>query len=155
MFIHLVPQDYKTDMWKSVRVWLVAVVLSGSTLLSGAATAETAKAGSDAGDLAYYGFEPDIITNYIKKGRDLGYIRLTAELMIEGNKNLEVVEHHAPLLRSAIVEIFGRQPEERIKSLAGREEIRRTCLEAVNALLEQETGVPLASDLLFTKYLYH
>lgn len=142
-------------MWNSVRVWLSAILLGGCVLLSGTAAAEDARAGGNAGDFAYYGFEPDIITNYIKKGRDLGYIRLTAELMVEGNKNLEVVEHHAPLLRSAIVEIFGRQPEDKIKSLAGREEIRRTCLSAVNALLEQETGLPLAADLLFTKYLYH
>ena len=142
-------------MWNSVRVWLTTLILGASTLLCGAVYAEAENAGSHSGDYAYYGFEPDIITNYIKKGRDLGYVRLTAELMIDGNDNLEVVEHHAPLLRSAIVEIFGRQPEEKVKSLAGREEIRRTCLQAVNALLEQETGLPLASDILFTKYLYH
>lgn len=141
-------------MWNSVRAWGGAVLLGTCALLCASASAAEAKV-SSSGDFAYYGFEPDIITNYLKKGRDLGYIRLTAELMIEGNSNLEVVEHHAPLLRSAIVEIFGRQPEDKIKSLAGREEIRRTCLEVINALLEQETGMPLASDLLFTKYLYH
>ncbi len=141
-------------MLKLKRVWLSALILVLSALAPQAMAEEPAKA-SSAGDYAYYGFEPDIVTNYIRKGRELGYIRLTAELMIEGNDNLEVVEHHAPLLRSAIVEIFGRQPEDRVKSLAGREEIRRSCLKAINALLEQETGKPLAADLLFTKYLYH
>lgn len=141
-------------MKNPVRIWLSALILAINTLCIGIASANTAKA-SDLGDYAYYGFEPDIITNYLKKGRDLGYIRITAEVMVDGNGNLEVVEHHAPLLRSAIVEIFGRQPEDKVKSLAGREEIRRTCLEVINALLEQETGLPLATDLLFTKYLYH
>ena len=140
-------------MQKSVRIWFSALLISACGLVSTQPIAQAAKIAT-AGDYAYYGFEPDIITNYIRKGRDLGYIRLTAEVMVEGNSNLELIEHHAPLLRSAIVEIFGRQPEEKVKSLAGREEIRRTCLEVINALLVQETGQPLAADLLFTKYLY-
>ncbi len=137
------------------RLWLAALLLSFSSLSTIAYAEEPEATTPGPGSYAYYGFEPDIVTNYLRKGRELGYIRLTAELMIAGNDNLGLVEHHAPLLRSAIVEIFGRQPEERIKSLAGREEIRRACLERINDLLVKETGKPLAADLLFTKYLYH
>lgn len=136
-----------THLRHSINVALLSVIALVSTMHSAPAQA--------AGDLAYYGFEPDIVTNYIRKGSDLGYIRLTAEIMVDGNSNLEIIEHHAPLLRAAVVEIFGRQAEEKVKSIAGREEIRRQCLQAINDLLEQETGRPLAADLLFTKYLYH
>jgi len=111
--------------------------------------------GNAKGDFAYYGFAPDIITNYLSQKRKLGYIRVTVEIMVTGNKNLEIIEHHSPLLRAALVETLGRQPEDKIKSLAGREEIRRTCLEIVRSLLKQEAGQELAADLLFTKYLYY
>ena len=54
-----------------------------------------------ASDYAYFGFEPDIVTNYVATKKKMGYMRLTVELMVEGD-NLEIVEHHAPLLRDAI-----------------------------------------------------
>lgn len=134
------------------KSWKAGLLLTG-LLFSQASSAQNPV--NPAGDYAYFGFEPDIVTNYIRKGASLGYIRLTAEIMVAGNNNLELVEHHAPLLRAAVVEIFGRQPEDKIKSLAGREEIRRVCLNTINELLTQETGQPLAADILFTKYLYH
>jgi flagellar FliL protein len=102
----------------------------------------------------YYGFTPDIITNYIAKGKTLGYIRVTVEIMVSHDTDIEKIDQHAPLLRDAIIQILGRQPLERIKSLTGREEIRAECLLAVNELLIQEAGDKLAKDLLFTKYLY-
>ncbi|MGL4900921.1 MAG: flagellar basal body-associated FliL family protein, partial [Shewanella sp.] len=61
---------------------------------------------------------------------------------------------HDPLLRAAIIEVLGNQPEEKVKSLAGREEIRRECFERLNNLIAQEVGRSLIVNLLFTSYLY-
>ena len=106
-----------------------------------------------AADYVYFGFEPDIVTNYIAVKKKLGYVRLTVELMIEGSSNLEVVEHHSPLLRDAIINIIGQQPEEKIKSINGRYEIQRLCEERVKSLLTTETGQPLVKKLMFTQWL--
>ncbi|KFZ35965.1 flagellar basal body protein FliL [Shewanella mangrovi] len=103
---------------------------------------------------AYYGFEPEIVTNYISNRKKLGFVRISVELMVKNPDDLVVIEHHDPLLRSAIVEILGNQPEDRIKSLTGREEIRKECYEELNKLLQQETGKSLIVNLLFTRYLY-
>ncbi len=105
-------------------------------------------------DYAYFAFEPDITTNYLTNGKDLGFIRLTMEVQVRNADDLAIVEHHAPLLRAAMVEILGEQPEERIKSMAGKMEIRDLCFEALNQLLKEETGKKLIVRLLFTKYLY-
>lgn len=102
----------------------------------------------------YYGLEPEIVTNYVTDSNRLGYIRVSIELMLEDANNLAIVEHHAPLIRSTIIEILGEQNKEKIQSLTGREEIRRYCFETVNQLLEQEVGEPLLVNLLFTKFLY-
>jgi flagellar FliL protein len=105
-----------------------------------------------ASDYAYYGFEPDIVTNYVPAKKKMGYVRLTVELMVESN-NLEIVEHHSPLLRDAIINIIGRQAEAKIKSIQGRSEIQLLCEEQVKALLTKETGQPLIKKLLFTQWL--
>ncbi|MCH2055370.1 MAG: flagellar basal body-associated protein FliL [Thalassotalea sp.] len=106
-----------------------------------------------ANDYVYFGFQPDIITNYVAVKKKLGYVRLTVELMIEGSDNLEAVEHHAPLLRDAIITVIGQQSEDKIKSINGRHEIQRECEEKVQELLNQETGKPLVKKLMFTQWL--
>ena len=106
-----------------------------------------------AADYAYYGFEPDIVTNYIAVKKKLGFVRLTVELMIEGSSNIDIVEHHSPLLRDAIINIVGKQPEDKIKSMTGRQEIRKQCESEVRRLLKKETGKPLVKKMLFTQWL--
>ncbi|MCC2617525.1 flagellar basal body-associated protein FliL [Aestuariibacter halophilus] len=110
---------------------------------------------AQSGPFAYFGLEPDIITNYLgSNARKLGYVRVTVELMLESPDYLEAAEHHSPLLRASIIEIIGRQPEDKVKSLTGREDIRRTCLDELKRLMKKETGNPMVKDVIFTKYLY-
>ncbi|MCL1077140.1 flagellar basal body-associated protein FliL [Parashewanella spongiae] len=105
-------------------------------------------------DYAYYGFEPDIVTNYLSNRKKLGFVRVNVELMVRGKDDLSMIEHHEPLLRAAIIEILGNQTEAQIKSLSGRETMRQQCLETVNQLLTEEMGKKAVVNLLFTKYLY-
>jgi len=107
---------------------------------------------ANASNYAYYGFEPDIVTNYVAVKKKMGYVRLTVELMVEGD-NLTIVEHHAPLLRDAIINIIGQQAEAKVKSMKGRAEIQLQCEEQVKELLTKETGQPLIKKLLFTQWL--
>jgi len=106
-------------------------------------------------DYAYFAFEPDITTNYITPGKKVGFVRLTMEVMVKNPDDLAIVEHHAPLLRAAIVELLGQQTEDKIKSPTGKQEIRELCFETLNGLLKQETGKKLIVRLLFTKYIHH
>ncbi|BED88327.1 flagellar basal body-associated protein FliL [Pseudoalteromonas sp. MM1] len=113
----------------------------------------SAKAQSTVG---YFGFEPDIITNYIgASSKKMGYVRVTIDLMLSNNADIAIVEHHTPLLRDALVEILSKEPEEKIKSLTGREEIRAKCADKLKSLLKEETGQEIIREVLFTKYLYH
>lgn len=102
----------------------------------------------------YFTLAPDLTTNFMTAGKKLGYIQVRVDIMVANNLLLSTLEMHTPLIRDALVEILGQQPEDKIKSLAGREEIRKTCLEHINALLLAETGKTVITDLLFTKYLY-
>ncbi|MBY5982012.1 flagellar basal body-associated protein FliL [Ferrimonas balearica] len=124
--------------------------------LLGAGSAVAAQEGGEIAhdNYGYYGLEPEIVTNYVSPRKRLGYVRVSVELMLKDADTVEMVEHHAPLIRATIVEILGQQPEEKIKSLSGREEIRRDCFETVNNLLAKEVGQPLVANLLFTRYLY-
>lgn len=106
------------------------------------------------GDYAYYGFEPEIVTNYISTGKKLGFVKIGVEVMVKNPDDLLTIERHDPLLRAAIVEILGNQSAEKVKSLTGREDIRRECFDMMNNLLVKEEGSPLITNVLFTSYIY-
>ncbi|AWB68660.1 flagellar basal body-associated protein FliL [Saccharobesus litoralis] len=103
----------------------------------------------------YFGMEPDITTNYISNKKKPGFVRITIELMLKNAENIDVVEHHEPVLRDAIITIIGRESEDKVKSLTGREEIRKKCADQVKLILKRETKDEIIHDLLFTKYIYH
>ena len=106
-------------------------------------------------EVVYYGFDPDIVTNYISGNRrSLGYIRITVELMIEDKAFLPAIEHHEPLILDIIYGTVSKQPEDKIKSLTGREEIRMAILEKLQQAMKKEAGDKMIRDILFTKYLY-
>ncbi|WP_394204235.1 flagellar basal body-associated protein FliL [Shewanella waksmanii] len=134
-------------MKKLVSLWLI-LVLGVFSAFSHAEEEERLDT------YAYYGFEPDIVTNYISNRKKLGFVRIGVELMVKAPEDLIALERHDPLLRAAIVEILGSQTEDKVKSLTGKEDIRRECYDTINNLLEAETGKAMVVNLLFTKYLY-
>ena len=131
-------------MIKNLVVTTVAIV----ALLASVSTARAQT------NFAYYGIEPDIVTNFLGPNvNTLGFIRTTIELMIEDADYLEVIEHHSPLLRATIIEILGQQPKDKVKSLTGREDIRLLCLQRIRELMQKETGNPMVKEIIITKFL--
>lgn len=106
-----------------------------------------------AADYQYYALEPDIITNYIKPGKRLGYIRLGVDLMVKSSDAYQAVETHEPIIRDRIITVLGEQNEQQIRSLTERKVIKTRCLNAANDAIFEITGTRPIEDLLFTKYL--
>lgn len=131
-------------------IWLIASLL---TLLSYHSVVNAQEVVRKS--YAYFSLEPEIVTNYLgSSARKLGFVRVSIELMLEDSDFLEAAEHHSPLIRAATIEVFGSQPAEKVKSLTGREDIRRNCLDKIKELMLRETGSEMVKDVIFTKYLY-
>lgn len=140
-------------MFKVLHVWFLLVFYS----LLGVSTSVCAEDEimDDAPQFSYYPIEPDIVTNYITMGSDLNFIRVAVSIQVKSPDELFLIEHHEPLLRAAFVNILGGQIEYKIKSLQGRENIRKECLKMANTLMQGKIGKPIVQDVLFTKYLYN
>ena len=103
---------------------------------------------------AYVALDPDIVTNYAgDNSKKLGYLRLTIEMMLDDPEFIMEIEHHMPLLRASAIEIVGAQSEQKVRSLTGREDMRREILSKFKGLLMRETGNEIVKDIIFTKYL--
>ncbi len=133
-----------------LRQHLAPIFIVFSILFSSLVTAE-----EDTGpQFAYFTLEPDVTTNFFTNGKKLGYIQVRIDVMVSSSADLPLIERHQPLIRDAVVELLGKQSEDTIKSLAGREDLRKTLVEQLNNTLLPETGRTIIADLLFTKYLY-
>ncbi len=104
--------------------------------------------------LAYFTLEPDLTTNFHTKGKKLGYVQVRIDIMVANSADTAIIEQHQPLIRNSVVELLGQQSEDTIKSLTGREDLRKALVEKLNEALLAETGRMVIADLLFTKYLY-
>ena len=92
-------------------------------------------------EVAYYGFEPDITTNFLKEGNDyrLGFVRVAVEVMVPDPSYVSVVEHHAPLLRDAFINIFSTATERQVRTMTGRDQLRLKCLERAKELMDKSS----------------
>jgi len=133
-----------------IKRYLAQIFVAWSLLISLPAMAEE----EGAPKLAYFTLEPDLTTNFFTTGHKLRYIQVRIAIMVASEADLSVIELHQPLIRDAVIELLGKQSEETITSLAGREDLRKTLVEQLNATLLPETGKTIIADLLFTKYLY-
>jgi len=136
-------------MWKRVLLCVLCLSFSASFVMADEEGVEEVK-----NDYHYFQLEPDIITNYIKTGKRIGFVRITVELMAKSKGNLSLIDDHEPLIRDKIITIIGEQTEAMVKSISDRETIRQRCLDDVNEMLKAETGKEPVEDILFTKYLY-
>ncbi|GLT20328.1 flagellar basal body-associated protein FliL [Vibrio zhanjiangensis] len=134
-----------------IKRYLVQLFCTLSLLSSFPSLAEGEK-GED--KLAYFTLEPDLTTNFYTKGKQLGYIQVRIDIMVAKSADLSIIELHQPLIRDAVIELLGKQSGDTITSLAGREDLRKTLVDKLNAILLPETGRTVIADLLFTKYLY-
>ncbi|SJL85101.1 flagellar basal body-associated protein FliL [Vibrio palustris] len=132
---------------------ITQLIITMSLLVSFSAFSEEAKDPATH-KLAYFTLQPDLTTNFHTKGKKLGYIQVRVDIMVASDADLPIVERHQPLIRDAIVEQLGEESEDKIKSLSGREDIRKHLVDKINNILLAETGRKIIADLLFTKYMY-
>lgn len=126
---------------------LLMLLMQGSQLVA----QESESTGTN---YAYIALDPDIITNYAgDNSKKLGYLRLTIEIMLDEPNYIRDIEHHMPLLRAVAIEVIGSKNEQQVRSLTGREELRRDILKRFRDILNKETGAEVVKDIIFTKYL--
>ncbi|MDT0596445.1 flagellar basal body-associated protein FliL [Glaciecola petra] len=129
-----------------------AILISVGLLISTNAHAQ--EESSESPSYVYIALDPEIITNYAgDNSQRLGYLRIAVEMMLENPNDLMDIEHHMPLLRSIAIEVIGTQTEQQVKSLTGRENMRREILSKFRDSLIKETNKEIIRDIIFTKYL--
>lgn len=142
------------NTWQNTQRWCIIYMAILAVLLFSSHSANAQDEAAGVSTIAYIAIEPDIVTNYAGDNSErLGFLRITIEMMLDDISLIPELEHHMPLLRATAIEVIGAQPEATVRSLTGREEIRRKILKRFRDVMSKEVGNETVRDIIFTKYL--
>jgi flagellar FliL protein len=126
---------------------LVSVVLLVLLAVPAFAEDPPASTGPD-----YVDLEPAFTLNY-GDTRRVRYIQTSITLRVRDSAAALEVTAHADAIRHAIIMLFARQPAEKIKTSAGRDDILDQALRELQDLMLKETGKTLIDRVLFTSFV--
>lgn len=101
---------------------------------------------------SYVDLEPAFTLNYGDPKRTR-YIQASLTLRVRDSAAALDVTAHSDAIRHIIIMLFSRQPEEKIKSSAGRDDILDQALRELQDLMLKETGRTLIDRVLFTAFV--
>lgn len=74
-------------------------------IVSTPASAEEEPAGPK---YTYFTLEPEITTNFVTKGKNLGFINVRVDLMVDDPGKVQILEHHSPLSATPLLRCLAR-----------------------------------------------
>jgi len=140
---------------------LLLVVMVFSLLLAGARAADEEEEGSEGTEesaeskgTSYLKLSNDMVVNYgdPSLGR-LRYLKFAVNVRVEHSNVGSIVGYHQPALLDALIILFSSQPDAKVNSAAGKEEIRLLALTELRRIMKREEGEEYIEDLLFVRFV--
>ncbi|EAR07365.1 flagellar basal body-associated FliL family protein [Reinekea blandensis] len=101
---------------------------------------------------SYVDLEPAFTLNYGDPMRTR-YLQASITLRVRDQAAALEVTAHSDAIRHIIIMLFARQPEEKIRTAAGRDDILEQALRELQDLMLKETGKTLIDRVLFTSFV--
>lgn len=144
---------------------LIIIVLLVLVLIGGGAAAYFlffSGSDDDTGDSAeaalanepstYLALDPAFIIDFMVDGRQR-YVQLNMAVKSKNTAQIDAVTLHMPLIRNSLVLLFSSQSFAELQSADGKAALKKASLDAINGILEQETGQGGIDAVLFTNFV--
>jgi flagellar FliL protein len=83
----------------------------------------------------------------------LRYLKFAVNVRVAHSNIGNIVGYHQPALLDALIILFSSQPDARVNSAAGKEEIRQLALTELRRIMKREEGEEYIEDLLFVRFV--
>ncbi|MCH8134385.1 MAG: flagellar basal body-associated FliL family protein [Proteobacteria bacterium] len=100
----------------------------------------------------YLALNPPFVVNFTHLGT-LRYLQISLEIMYHDQDLLDRVANKMPAVRNDLILLLSNQEYEKLNSLAGKEEIRKEMMLAVNNLIFDEGEDVDAGAIYFTNFI--
>jgi flagellar FliL protein len=138
---------------------LVLVTIVLSLAVTGAQAEESSDEDSDeevevVKGNSYLKLSNDMVVNYgdPSLGR-LRYLKFAVNVRVAHSSIGDIVAYHQPALLDSLIILFSSQPDVRVNSAAGQEEIRQLALAELRRIMKREEGEEYIDDLLFVRFV--
>ena len=106
------------------------------------------------GEALYVKITPGLVINYgAPTINRLKYAKVGMSVRVGDAEASDIVEHHLPAMQDSMVMLLSAHPEEGIRTVKGKERIRKEALKRMRELLNREEGAPLIEDVLFENFV--
>lgn len=155
-----VAPDEEKKSSKMLLIIIVLVVLLGVGggaaffLLGGDDEATEAEPAAEVMKPAIYlPLRPSFVVNFMNAGGKTRFLQAEVTLMGRDPAIMASLENHMPLIKSKLVEVFGTQDFEELRTPDGKESLRQIALEELQAMFTEELGDPAIEKIYFTIFV--
>lgn len=149
-----------------IIIALVVLLLGGGGaaayffLFSGSEPASTegsAPSADEAASLAgapsiYLKLDEPFILDFLVDGKQR-YLQLNMTVTSKDQTQIDALKLNMPLIRNSLVLLFSSQSFDELKTMEGKLALKKAALDAINKLLEQQTGKGGIDAVLFTSFV--
>jgi len=100
----------------------------------------------------YLSLDPVFIVDFMVDGKQR-YVQLDMTVMSKDTAQINAVMLHMPLIRNSLVLLFSSQSFTDLKTADGKAALKQASIDAINGILEQETGQGGIDHVLFTNFV--
>ena len=108
--------------------------------------------GGGGGSSNYLPINPPFVVN-INNGNGFNFLQVNTELKLANPEFAGMVTHHMAAIRHIMIMLLSSQSTDQIRTLEGKELLREQALEAIQTVLEEETGDPTIEAVYFTGFV--
>ncbi len=103
------------------------------------------------GPAVYHEIKPPFLVTFNVGGRQR-YMQIHVAVSSRDSNAFSAVEHHLPLIRSKIINLYSGIDFEAVQTDAGKQALREDTVKAINEVLEAE-GASLIENVFFTNFV--
>lgn len=100
----------------------------------------------------YLALEPVFIIDFMVDGKQR-YVQLNMTVKSKSAEQIDAVTLHMPLIRNSLVLLFSSQSFAELQTEEGKVALKQASVDAINGILEQETGLGGVDGVLFTNFV--
>ena len=126
--------------------------LDEETTISEEAPSETAGSSAEIGSALYVAMPRPFVFIVPSSSRDRT-VQIKVQLLVRGDINEETAKKHIPLIEGTLLSVFSTTTADELGTSAGKETLRFTALEKVQAALLDLEGSKVIERVLFTGFV--
>lgn len=114
--------------------------------------AASAWAASGGGGTPYFEIPDPFVVNI--RGEDpITFLQVNAQLKTSERSLKTKLQEHLPAIRHTMIMVLSEQDVDSLRSLSGKEQLRKQTLEELQALLQEHTGEVAVDNVYFTGFI--